>query len=207
MLWDVNHLHRQWRQTWHDLGLPQPAGAVFDQLLARYREPHRAYHTVQHLTECLALLDELRSVAQEPAVIELALWYHDAVYWPRRSDNELASAALARTDLEAAGAPVSLIEAVSAMILATTHQAAPLVGDTGILIDIDLAILGAEPARFAEYERQIRTEYSWVPGFLFRRKRAAVLAGFLARPEIYQTPLLHNRIEQRARQNLAGAIG
>ncbi len=202
----MNALEPRWQQTWRDLGLPQPAPAVFDRLLARYRESHRAYHTAQHLEECLALLDELRSVAHEPAIIELALWYHDAVYWPRRSDNEAASAALARTDLDVVGAPGSLIEAVSAMILATTHQAAPPPGDTGILIDIDLAILGAEPARFAQYERQIQSEYSWVPEFLFQRRRAAVLAGFLARPEIYQTPLLHTRLEKRARQNLAAVV-
>ena len=199
-------LEPRWQQTWRDLGLPEPARAVFDRLLTRYREPHRAYHTVQHLEECLALLDELRSAAHEPAVIELALWYHDAVYWPRRSDNEAASAALARTDLEVVGAPGSLIEAVSAMILATTHQAPAPPGDAEILVDIDLAILGAEPARFAEYERQIRTEYAWVPGFVFRKKRAGVLAGFLARGQIYRTPLLHTRLEQRARRNLGAAI-
>ncbi len=183
-----------------------PATEVFDRLLARYREPHRAYHTIQHLEECLALLDGLHGMAGEPAVIELALWYHDAVYWPRRSDNELASAGLARADLEAAGAPDSLVERVSAMILATAHQAPPPPGDTEILIDIDLAILGAEPARFAEYERQIRKEYAWVPAFLFRRERAKVLAGFLARPRMFQTPVLHDRLETRARQNLTAAI-
>lgn len=202
----MNTLERRWYRTWADLGLPQPAPAILEQLLARFREPHRAYHTVQHLDECFALLDELRALAGDPAVIELALWYHDAVYWPRRSDNEQASADLARTDLEAAGAPSPLIEAVTAMILATTHQATPPPGDTDILIDIDLAILGAEPPRFAEYERQIRKEYSWVPGFLFRQKRAEVLAGFLARPQIYRTSLLHTRLEARARRNLITAM-
>ena len=202
----MNALEQRWHRTWADLGLPQPAPALLDQLLARYREPHRAYHTIQHLEECFALLDELRGSANEPAAIEFALWYHDAVYWPRRSDNESASAALARTDLEAVGAPDALIEAVTAMILATAHQTTPPPGDTEILIDIDLAILGAEPARFAEYERQIRTEYAWVPGFVFRNQRAAVLAGFLARPRIYRTPVLQARLEERARRNLGAAI-
>ncbi len=202
----MNTLERRWHRTWADLGLPQPAPAILEHLLTRYRETHRSYHTVQHLEECFALLDELRPLANEPAVIALALWYHDAVYWPRRSNNEPASADMARADLEAADAPDPLIEAVTAMILATTHLAAPLPGDTEILIDIDLAILGAEPPRFAEYERQIRTEYSWVPGFLFRRKRAEVLKGFLARPQIYRTSLLHARLEARARRNLVTAV-
>ena len=202
----MNALERRWHRTWADLGLPNPPSTILHQLLARYREPHRAYHTVQHLEECFALLDELRAMADDPAVIELALWYHDAVYQPRRLDNEQASADLARTELEAAGAPGSLIGALTALILATTHQATASPGDPEILIDIDLAILGAEPARFAEYQRQIRKEYSWVPSILFRRKRAEVLRGFLARPQIYRTGLLHTRLEERARRNLAKAV-
>ncbi len=202
----MNALELRWYRTWTDLGLPQPAPALLAQLLARYREPHRAYHTVQHLEECFALLDELRPLAHAFAVIELAIWYHDAVYWPRRTDNEEASADVARTDLAAAGAPSPLVEAVTAMILATAHQTTPPPGDTELLIDIDLAILGAEPARFAEYERQIRKEYSWVPGILFRRKRAEVLKNFLARPQIYRTSLLHTRLEARARRNLVATV-
>ena len=203
----VNALELRWHRTWADLGLAEPGPVVLERLLARYRERHRAYHTVQHLEECFALLDELRDLARDAAMVELALWYHDAVYQPRRADNEQASADLARADLDAAGAPGSLTDPITAMILATTHQAAPPPGDTEILIDIDLAILGAEPPRFAEYERQIRKEYSWVPEFLFRKKRSEVLEGFLARPQIYRTAILHTRLEERARRNLTTAIG
>lgn len=202
----MDTLESRWHGTWAELKLSQPAPTVLADLLTRYREPHRGYHTVQHLEECFALLDELRPLAHQPAVIELALWYHDAVYWPRRSDNEQASADLARSDLRAAGAQGPLIEAITAMILATAHQVAPPPGDTEILIDIDLAILGAGTARFAEYERQIRKEYSWVPGILFRRKRAEVLKGFLARPQIYRTSVLHDRLETQARRNLSAAV-
>lgn len=202
---EMNRLRLRWHGSWAEVGLPHPPATGFEGLVARYREPHRAYHTLKHLEECFALLDELRPLAKAPAVIELALWYHDAVYWPRRSDNEEASAELARRDLEVARAVSPLIEAVTAMILATTHQALPPAGDTEILIDIDLGILGAEPSRFAEYERQIRKEYSWVPEFLFRPKRAEVLDRFLARPQIYRTSPLHARLEARARHNLAAA--
>ncbi len=205
ILHEVNRLRLRWHGSWAGVGLPHLPGAVFEELVTRYREPHRAYHTLKHLEECFALLDELRPLAKAPAVIELALWYHDAVYRPRRSDNEEASAELARRDLEVAGAEAPLIEAVTAMILATTHRAPPSTGDTEILIDIDLGILGAEASRFAEYERQIRKEYSWVPEFLFRSKRAEVLEGFLARPQIYRTAPLHARLEERARHNLAAA--
>jgi len=196
----------RWNDLWATLRLPIPPGADFAALLARYREPHRAYHTDQHLHECLEWLDELRALARDPAALELAIWYHDAIYRPRRSDNEQASADLAAADLRAAGASVALVGEVSALILSTTHRATPPPGDAALLADIDLAILGAPAARYAEYETQIRAEYRWAPGFLFRRRRAALLREFLARPRLYSTPVVYARLEAQARHNLAAAI-
>ena len=82
----------------------------------------------------------------------------------------------------------------------------PQTRDEQVLVDVDLAILGAAPARFAEYELQIREEYAHVPGFLFRMKRRAILKSFLDRLAIYSTPLLREQLESRARINLATAI-
>ena len=196
----------RWSALWARLRLPIPPGADFAALLARYREAHRAYHTDQHLRECLEWLDELRALARDPAALELAIWYHDAIYRPRRSDNEQSSADLAAADLRAAGATGPLIAEVSALILATMHRATPPPGDAALLADIDLAILGAPAARYAEYEAQIRTEYRWAPGFLFRRRRVALLREFLARPRLYSTTELFDRLEAQARLNLANAI-
>jgi predicted metal-dependent HD superfamily phosphohydrolase len=75
-----------------------------------------------------------------------------------------------------------------------------------LMIDIDLAILGAPRLRFDEYEAQIRAEYGWVPGFIFRRKRREVLSEFLARDPIYSTPALRNELEAQARENLIHAL-
>lgn len=199
-------LARRWNDLWARLRLQIPPEAEVAVLLARYREPHRAYHTELHLRECLEWLDRLRALARDPAALELAIWYHDAVYRPRRSDNEQASADLATADLRAAGAIDTLIAEVSALILATTHRATPPPGDTALLADIDLAILGAPAPRYAEYEAQIRAEYRWVPGFVFRSRRAALLREFLARPRLYSTPELFDRLEAQARLNLAHAI-
>ena len=199
-------LARRWSDLWARLRLPISLEAKLASLLARYREPHRAYHTEQHLRECLEWLDRLRALARDPAALELAIWYHDAIYRPRRSDNEEASADLATADLRAAGATGTLIAEVSALILATTHRATPPPGDTALLAEIDLAILGAPAARYAEYEAQIRAEYRWVPGFVFRSRRAALLREFLARPRLYSTPELFDRLEAQARLNLANAI-
>lgn len=76
-----------------------------------------------------------------------------------------------------------------------------------VLVDIDLSILGASEERFAEYEQQIRSEYSFVPGWLFRRKRRSILKSFLGRNHIYSTPHFHSLLEIKARQNLHRATG
>jgi len=91
--------------------------------------------------------------------------------------------------------------------MATCHNALPDTQDAKVLVDIDLSILGAEAARFDEYENQVRAEFHWVPAFLFRRKRREILQGFLARPSIYSTTHFKNRLEKKARENLARSLG
>lgn len=196
-----------WARAWRDIGAQGDGANVRDALLARYAEPHRAYHTLQHLEECLALFDEARSLAEHPAEVELALWFHDAVYDPRSARNEQDSADWAVRALRDAGVAEDAAGRVHALVMATRHQAEPQSRDGQVLVDIDLSILGAPPARFAEYEAQIRREYAHVPGFLFRMKRRSILRGFLARPSIYATPELRARFEAGARENLAVAAG
>jgi len=194
-----------WRAGWQASGAA-PHDTLHAELLARHAEPHRAYHTQQHLAECLALFDEFRVLAERPAEVEIALWFHDAIYDVYRHDNEVASADWARTALLDASAAGDVAERIAALVLATRHSAAPATPDEQLLVDIDLAILGAAPARFAEYEAQIRVEYAHVPPAVFFEKRGAILAGFLARPVLYGTPALRARLEATARANLQVAI-
>lgn len=176
------------------------------ELLDRYAQPHRAYHSQQHLHECLALFDEFAPLAERPAEVEIALWFHDAIYDVHRHDNEALSADWARSALLEAGAAAGVAERVATLVLATRHSVAPATADEQLLVDIDLAILGAAPARFAEYEAQIRREYAHVPQALFDEKRGAILAGFLARPVLYGTPAVRERFEAVARANLRAAL-
>lgn len=194
-------LARSWQRAWAALGLQAPDG-LRQRLLAAWAEPQRHYHTIQHLRECLALLEPALDLALHPGEVELALWFHDAVYDPKGKDNEARSADWATQALTQAGADTALQQRVRALIMATCHDAEPTEPDARLLVDIDLAILGAEPARFAEYDAQVRAEYRWVPGWLYRRKRNQVLAGFLARPVIYGTERFRARLEVRARENL-----
>ena len=108
---------------------------------------------------------------------------------------------MSRFDQGAAG-PSQRQLRVGELIRLTTHAHTALVGDAALMCDIDLAILGAEPWRFDQYDAAIRREYEWVPEDVYRRERARVLAGFLERPRIYHTPYFHDILEVQARVNL-----
>lgn len=180
----------------------------FNRLASAYSESHRAYHTLQHLSECMEKLDwaahEHR--LQNRALAEAALWYHDAVYRPRSSDNELKSAAWACDFLGNAGLSPKDCKFVHSLIMATCHGEKPKEYTHQFVVDIDLSILGAEAWRFAEYEQQVRREYRWVPWFLYKKKRRELLQHFLREPHIFNTELFYTYFERRARENLQQSI-
>ena len=177
----------------------------YQRLLAHYAEPQRHYHTLQHIMECLREFDAARALAQQPRLIEFAIWFHDVIYDPRAHDNEERSAQLAVDCLQAAGAQPGDLERVRGLVLATKQHLANT-PDEALLIDIDLSILGQGRERFDEYERQIRQEYSWVPETVFVEKRAEVLRRFFDRPRIYSTDHFFTRYEQQARGNLEHSL-
>jgi predicted metal-dependent HD superfamily phosphohydrolase len=193
----------RWRETWALADLPAPPG-LLAALLDRYSESHRAYHGVDHVAACLVAAAKVRKCLQSPISVELALWYHDAIYEPRKADNEERSADLATSELR--DLLPSLFPTIHEHILATKHQASPVSPDSQYLVDIDLAILGASPEEFDAYELAVRREYRWVPEFLFRSKRREILESFLARPRIYLTESFHGELEEAARINLRRSV-
>ncbi|VTU30995.1 hypothetical protein H4CHR_02716 [Variovorax sp. PBS-H4] len=198
--------HVAWLDAWQGLGVQPPGDALFDGLIARYSEPHRAYHTLQHLDECLEALARQARQANRPAEIALALWFHDAIYDVHRHDNEERSADWALQALRDAGADAHAAQRVHALVMATRHQAQPQEADAQLLVDIDLSILGAPAPRFAEYEQQIRFEYAHVPPEVFEPRRRQILGSFLARNSLYLTPSIRARLEAQARVNLQRAV-
>ncbi len=194
-----------WQRTWQALGTAAP-GPLLQRLLKAYAEPQRHYHTLQHLGEALALLEPALPLAQRPGEVQLALWFHDAIYDPRATDNEARSAEWAMAAMHGQGLPAESARRVQALVLATCHAARPQGVDAQLLVDADLGILAAAPQRFAEYERQVRAEYQWVPLPLYRAKRREVLQGFLDRGAIYSSAHFHERLEARARRNLEQAL-
>jgi predicted metal-dependent HD superfamily phosphohydrolase len=174
----------------------------FDQLTAAYAEPARAYHTAQHIGECLLLLDSVASQLQSPDDVELAIWLHDVVYDPQATDNEARSAALAVDWFK--NLPQSRKARLHQRILATQHHLpSPDDSDGQALLDIDLAILAAPPARFAEYANQVRIEYGFVPESIYQTKRAEFMRAMAQRPQLYFHPALASRLEPLARRNIA----
>ncbi len=195
----------RWRKVWQRLGVAPPASA-FDRLLQAYAEPHRAYHTLVHVLDCLAQLDWARPWAERDTEIEIALWFHDVVYDPHASDNEEQSAAWAGRVLEASHIAPEVVERVRGLILATQHIAPPANSDAALLVDIDLSIMGRVEAEFACYDADIRREYYWVLEATYCAARAHVLESFLQRPTVFYTAAFQQRYEAQARDTLTRAI-
>jgi predicted metal-dependent HD superfamily phosphohydrolase len=196
----------QWKSLWRELRALGSDDELFQRLVACYSEPHRKYHTMQHLEECFAHLESVRSFAEHAGEVELALWFHDAIYNTTKKDNEERSADWARDSALSAGLTIDQASRIYELVMATMHNAVPVGRDAAVLVDIDLGILGADAARFDEYEVQIREEYSWVPGPLYRAERRKILQEFANRENIYSTEYFRDTYEARARDNIARSL-
>jgi len=196
----------RWAQIWRQVNSARDPQPVYQNLVSRYSEPQRHYHNLTHLDQCLAEFDSARKMAKDPVAVELAIWFHDAVYDPHAADNEERSAELAKQSITQAGGEAALSRAVAALVLATKTHDPALHPDAPFLVDVDLSIFGQPKERFQEYEAQIRREYDWVPAETFKVKRAEILERFLARDRIYATDHFFAKYEQRARSNLQNSI-
>jgi predicted metal-dependent HD superfamily phosphohydrolase len=201
-----------WCRLLARVGVPAGGAAgrgAGEQLLARWREPHRVYHTADHLADVLRRVVELGAAhrPRDVALAELAAWWHDAVYEPTAPDNEARSADLATTALTGLGVEAGTVAEVDRLVrLTATHDADPADRAAALLCDADLAILASDPDRYAAYAGAVRQEYAAVPDTAFRAGRAAVLAGLLARERLFATAAGHARFERAARRNLAAEI-
>ncbi|MEV6600600.1 metal-dependent phosphohydrolase [Actinoplanes sp. NPDC051346] len=174
-------------------------------LLTRWSEPQRQYHDVGHLTAVLDVVDEFAGLAAAPDRVRLAAWMHDAIYDPRAlgDANERDSADFAEGLLTTLGVSPEVAAEVARLVgLTAGHATGETDPDGELLCDADLAILAAEPDRYAAYTEAIRREYAHVPDDTFRAARAQVLVSLLELPAIYRHAPLHEAWEARARANL-----
>jgi predicted metal-dependent HD superfamily phosphohydrolase len=197
-----------WLESWRQLGVndsPTLRSLLVD-VRGRYSEPHRYYHTGQHLDECFEKVRPLISLAARPAEVEIGLWFHDAIYDTQRQDNEERSAAWAQSAALGPGVDAQCAQRIYDLVMATRHAAEPSDIDAQVLVDADLSILGADPVRFHQYEEQVRREYAWVPEPIFRSTRAKILREFLGRRQIFCTLPGQARYESQARHNLQQSL-
>lgn len=173
-------------------------------LVSRYSEPHRHYHTLDHIGALFSHLSAHQELASDVATITAAICYHDAIYDTHCNDNELRSADLARAELEKIGWSAHEVDKVAAMILATQHHNPPAPdADTLLFLDLDLSILGARAQAYDGYSSAIRREFEWVPDDAYAQGRSQVLKNFVKREAIFKTCALRELWEASARANLA----
>ena len=207
---DVDALRTRWTRALEGIRGPGqgPDPVPYaDNLLARWREPQRHYHTLTHLTAVLDRVDVLEEYAADPDVVRLAAWFHDAVYLPERSENEERSARLAERALAEAGVPEEKTAEVARLVRLTFgHDPADYDRDGQVLCDADLSILAAPPSVDAAYTAAVREEYHFVPSDAFREGRAEVLRRLLALPRLFRTPYGQEKWEATARYNITSEL-
>jgi predicted metal-dependent HD superfamily phosphohydrolase len=184
---------------------------VRSRLVAIYSGADRHYHNLRHVETLLTLAQEYAGTICDAEAVEAAIWFHDAVYDTRRTDNEAQSAKLSRLLLAGAAADERLAFIASMIRASENHHVpqsmeAPAAHDCALFLDMDLAILGSPAEKFAAYERAVRLEYDWVPEKEWLAGRSQVLRSFLARPFIYASPQFHRSHEAPARSNLMQSL-
>lgn len=186
---------------------PKQIDRLWQDIVMRYGEPQRAYHTLNHIKQLLVQFENIKHHLAEPHIIALALYYHDAIYDPTRSDNELQSAELATDALSSYLSPEQCQQIHALIMMTANHQIDVLIdsekyNDAAYLLDMDLSILGAPWPTYRQYAKAIRQEYKHVADDDYRDGRTAVLQGLLVHPKLYLTDHYYNQLETQARANI-----
>jgi predicted metal-dependent HD superfamily phosphohydrolase len=206
-----------WSASCKEAGATAPPDAIRaagQRLIERWSEPGRHFHNIKHLVHVLSRVDELAEETHEPDLVRLAAWYHGAIfdaaekaaYANRGGEDEVASAELARTELQQLGVPQKRVDRVVQLVTALArHMSTPGDFDCAVLCDADMAMLAAEPQRYKSYLQDVRAEYAHVPVEDYLRARAAILTKLQQRPTLFASPL-GAAWEEPARQNVAAEL-
>jgi len=181
---------------------------LLDAVLSRHREPHRRYHTLTHVMWVLRHVTALVGAGEpttDVAAVRLAALWHDAVCDAVANDNEARSALLAQAAAVDLGWSMPRQQLVERLVLATAEHR-PSDADEAMLVDADLAILGAPPQEYAAYVAGVRSEYAHFGDDAWRAGRSAVLGGFLAQPQLFTTVTMRTQREARARANITAEL-
>jgi len=200
------HFAQQLSAMTSDISLKQ-IDRLWQDIAMRYGEPQRAYHTLDHIEQLLLQFEGIKHHLTEPHIIALALYYHDVIYDPTRSDNELQSADFATDALNPYLSPKHCQQIYALIMITANHQIDALIdnvkyNDAAYLLDMDLSILGAPWSTYQQYANEVRQEYAHVLDDSYRDGRTAVLKGLLAHPKLYLTDHYYDQLETQARDNL-----
>lgn len=189
--------------------------ALWQDITEHYNEPTRAYHTLRHIQQLFIQFDHVKHDLNEPHIVALALYYHDVVYDPTRSDNEEKSAEYAVNKLGRYLSTEQCARIQALIIMTATHQLTDInsdiegnetYNDAAYLLDMDLSILGATWCEYESYAQAVRQEYIHIPTAAYQMGRIAVLENLLAHPRLYLTNHYYHHLEQQARQNIQREI-
>ncbi|MDQ1628139.1 MAG: hypothetical protein QOI54_1883 [Actinomycetota bacterium] len=203
----MRHLAEAWLRTASRVGARGDVAGAGADLLARYAAGGRHYHDLTHLDEVLRNIDELAGHARDADAVRLAAWFHDAVYDAGAHDNEERSAVLAEQVLGGLRVADERLREVARLVRLTAgHEVATGDADAAVLCDADLAVLAADPTRYARYTAGVRQEYAHVRDEDFAAGRAAVLRALLAHHPLFRTPSAREAWESSARANVAAEL-
>ena len=205
-------LQQLWLKHAKGIGIEKPTMPLLSQLVTAWSEPHRHYHSLRHLQECLQTLERWARDTSERHEIGIALWFHDAVYDPQRDDNEDKSARWAAKTLKELGVAQDKVRRIRQLVRATRRVSpsakarAVRVEGLDLMLDIDLAILGSDRARFEAYERQVRLEYAHLSDEAFALARADFVEVLLSASPLYRTEVARAELQAKARDNLLRSL-
>lgn len=197
------------------VGSDLPPGRARDlagELIRRYDESWRRYHTARHLSDMVGFIIENVDALKNPRTVLWAALGHDSIYVPANTGgmNEAMSAQLAAGMLRPS-LPSSEAAGVDGYIRATAdHGWDGEDMDLAYFLDADMKILGAPRDEFDEYDANIFEEYRGVYDEIsYRAGRIQVLSGFLTRSKLsglFITDIAHERFEAQTRENLERKI-
>jgi len=202
---------QQWLQdSWHSLmdrvGAFENQDDVLQDLILRYGEPHRRYHTLDHVADCLVTLASVRHLCANPDAVALAIWFHDAVYDVSRSDNEEQSAQLATESCLRLGLQHEVALCVGNLVRITDHRSPITVHDAKVLVDIDLSSLALDPEGFQANSQKIREEFEMAGIDAYEKRSRAMFEAMIDSERIYKTDYFHEKFDDMARANLLATL-
>ena len=201
---EVN-MRERFFELWNKLDARNP-DKEYTLLQNLYSDGKRYYHNMLHVHKVLTEFDYVKHLAENPMALELAIFYHDAIYDPMQNDNEEESARLlARSGVRSA-IDIKIIDKAYLLVMATKHESPPLTIDEKIITDCDISSLGKSDREFDEQNYDVWQEYSFLPKDIFFQRRKQLLQQFLDKPSIYQTDFFRKKYEVQAQKNIRRAI-